>query len=539
MNKKIVLNCLPPSPINIPSPALSILKSWLVINQYSVSVIYWNIELYALRNDFLFNNSKNINQYEMSLFLNYIAFENKDSKIYDYVKNILQSSRPLHLVTNPGFYESHMKLFYHKTEEAIMKVLSSIEIDEVLYFGFSLKMDQWIFTSILAKKIKEIDSSIPIIIGGIANDFIARSFLDNFKEFDYAIWGEGEMPLLELTNKIKEKNTDDLHSVGNLAFRENSNIILSSKKNKSFIDLSNVELYPNYEDYFAQLEKYKYVHELVIPIEGSRGCHWNKCNFCYLNIGYNYRKKTVSKICYEINYMINKYGVFKFEFLDNDIVGKDIEMFNYILDEFIKIKNENADFQILIAEVITKGLNFDIIKKMSLAGFYFAQIGYESPSSHLLNKINKKNTFASNLLYIKSAVYNGIKINGVNVIVNLLEETEADIIEACDNLRFLRFFLNPSIFYHNLIPLSVNSSSMYYRKIISNKSTWELYNLNHLILKEYVRPDLHWDIMEYIKPNRHFLWDHFVEIERSYLNNRYSYKINKKNSILIYNVSHQ
>ena len=36
---------------------------------------------------------------------------------------------------------------------------------------------------------------------------------------------------------------------------------------------------------------------------------------------------------------------------------------------------------------------------MSLAGFSCVQIGYESPSDKLLAKIDKKNTFASNLLF--------------------------------------------------------------------------------------------------------------------------------------------
>ena len=44
----------------------------------------------------------------------------------------------------------------------------------------------------------------------------------------------------------------------------------------------------------------------------------------------------------------------------------------------------------MLAEIITRGIDFETIKKMHIAGFFHVQIGYESPSDTLLYKIDKK-----------------------------------------------------------------------------------------------------------------------------------------------------
>ena len=56
----------------------------------------------------------------------------------------------------------------------------------------------------------------------------------------------------------------------------------------------------------------------------------------------------------------------------------------------VEIKNEYPRYQIVLAEIITKDLDYVTIKKMFDAGIIYAQIGYESASSILLKKINKK-----------------------------------------------------------------------------------------------------------------------------------------------------
>ena len=124
--------------------------------------------------------------------------------------------------------------------------------------------------------------------------------------------------------------------------------------------------------------------------------------------------------------MINTYEIFEFQFLDNDLIGKDMERFHLLLDSFIEIKNEFPRFQIVLAEIITKDLDYVTIKKMFDAGIIYAQIGYESASSILLKKINKKNTFSSNLLYVKFANFHKVILGAVNFLtVHPMETTDS------------------------------------------------------------------------------------------------------------------
>lgn len=319
-----------------------------------------------------------------------------------------------------------------------------------------------------------------------------------------------------------------------MAYRYNNEILVSKKRNNQYLDMANLVLFPDFSDFFNTIKELNINTPIYITIEGSRGCHWNRCHFCYLNTDYRYRLKAIDKIALEINYMINTYGVFDFQFLDNDLVGKDIERFNQLLDCFIEIKKEHPRFQIVLAEIITKDLDYTIIKKMFDSGIIYAQIGYESASSALLRKIDKKNTFSSNLLYVKFANYHKIILGGVNVLTGLIEETTEDIIEACSNLRFLRFFLDYKMFRHVTIPLTVNSSSIYYKKINHNDSVWRLYKLPHFILQNDFNKEEQWKLFEFVRAIDDIQWNSFHKIETYYLTNKHTYKIERKGNEILY-----
>ena len=303
--------------------------------------------------------------------------------------------------------------------------------------------------------------------------------------------------------------------------------MVSNKRNSQYLDMTDSVLFPDYSDFFETRKKLNIDSLVYITIEGSRGCHWNRCHFCYLNTDYRYRLKAIDKIVLEIKHMIDTYGIFDFQFLDNYLIGKDIKRFHLLLDNFIEIKKEYPRFQIVLAEIITKDLDYATIKKMFDAGIIYAQIGYESASSVLLKKINKKNTFSSNLLYVKFANFHKIILGGVNVLTGLLEETTEDIIEACSNLRFLRFFLDYKMFRHVTIPLTVNSSSMYYKRINKDDSVWRLYKLSHIILRNTFDWQDQRKIFEFVRAIDDIQWNSFHKIETYYLTNRHTYKIER------------
>lgn len=173
---------------------------------------------------------------------------------------------------------------------------------------------------------------------------------------------------------------------------------------------------------------------------------------------------------------------------------------------------------------------------MSLAGFKIVQIGYESPSDNLLRKINKKNTFSSNLLFIKWGTHFKIKINGANVLRGLLEETQADIEEAIQNLYYLRFYFKDDLIKHNISSLAIARSSPYYKELLSKELLPNYTSLMSKLLPEkYIMEEDRMKLLfDFVNPHYNKLWDVFQNIESHYIDNKYTYQVFSLNNIIYY-----
>lgn len=532
--QKIVFHCSPPAYLILPSPALSVLKGYLNHYGYRSDVIYWNLLFYNIQKKFIFTN-KSLTQHPNPLlvFVNYIAIESKDEKLIRKVKAALISYSPEHLANNFGFYESHMLAFKKEVDNIISTIIEKYNFSEALYFGFTLKFEQWVFAFLLASILKKKFPSIPIIIGGINSKEAACSFLRNFDPFDIALWGEGETSLLKLTQKI-ENNIQDYSDIANIAYKKEDKISVSQGIRQTYIDLSSSYHTPDYTDYFEQKKNCSTLYDTAITIEFSRGCHWNRCHFCYLNAGYKYRQKSIQKIKDEIVNNIKRYSVFQFAFTDNDLVGEDLVYFDRLLDTFIEIKYQYPLFNIVIAEIVTKELDKTIIQKMTKASLHMLQIGYENVSDSLLRKIEKINTFASNILFLKFAQQQRMSIIGLNVLYNLFEETDEDIIEAICNLRFLRFMRAYFTVKHNISPLTINGTSRYCNKFKYDRSEWKPTNTTSFYLRDYWKEGTDWDILDFSKVTKNDMWLDFEKTDKYYCNNKHTYSLKKIGSNVIF-----
>jgi radical SAM superfamily enzyme YgiQ (UPF0313 family) len=229
----------------------------------------------------------------------------------------------------------------------------------------------------------------------------------------------------------------------------------------------------------------------------------------------------------EIEFNIEKYGVKQFAFLDNDIIGCSTDNYKKLLSIFQDIRNKYDSFIIKNAEIITKGTNSETVRQMSLAGISSVQIGYESTCDSLLQKINKKNSFSSNSLFVKWAIRYGVNIDGVNILIGLIGETSEDIQESTNNLHYLRFYIGRNGFKHRMSNLHVMSSSPYYKYLYD---TGEIKKYNNSILFDFLPtnfiPDKYrMDVFSFGHDQTNFLWNHFEEVEKHYHKSSYSYQL--------------
>jgi radical SAM superfamily enzyme YgiQ (UPF0313 family) len=510
---------------------MSILQGYLLTYGVDATVKYWNIFFSDITQNFANKNNEISDITQLIPFLGNIALKLKDDLTLNKLIDEFRSIFPQYINIDKYYYMNKITQESEVIDKMFYDELLKISIQDYDLVGVSSKFHQWITGNILAKHAKEINSKLKFVLGGLGNKKEAMAMMKNFEFYDFAIWGEGEYPLLQLSRYLN--NEIVINEVPNLLYKGRGAVLDTKITNKHYLNLD--EILPVHFDYFSQ-QKTKDIDSVEVQIEGGRGCHWNKCHFCFLNSGYRFRTKSSKILSNEIIDIIDKYSVTDFVFVDNDIIGDNIEKFDQLLDSLIDIKEHNDSFKIVNAEVITYGVESKTIKKMALAGFISVQIGYEAISDNLLTKIKKKNTFSSNLSFIKWAIQFNIKVEGANLIPNLLEESDEDILITSEHLHFLRFFLKRGKFQHSFSPLAIASSSRYFKIIQQNNETdrWSNYKLANLLPTNYFNESDRFDILFYGENNVNPLWKNVKKNEIYYLDNDYKYQLLTNNNQIDY-----
>lgn len=537
--KKILLNSVPPVLENTPSPALSVLKNYLEANGYYVDIKYWNLFLYdQLRAFFNFQDLVlKDNLMKLLPFFSYIAIQKSDQSVFKIICNEILQHKPYLIQQDEGYIESNILSAVNALIYTIDCELKTINFDEYLYIGFSSLFYQWIPANVIKERIDKIHSNVNYVIGGFGTYNEANAFLNNFPGWRYALWGEGEIPLLKFTKYVENNfQVSYRYDIPNLCFCEDNQIMRTQVRNQ-YPDLSSLSF--NISDYMSLINDSKSTitrGAIILPLERSRGCHWNKCRFCFLNSGYRYRIKSDDQIIKEMNYYLEVYGINNFIFLDNDLIGENTVGFSIFLDKLIELR-KTREFYFYLSEIETKNIDRNLIRKLKLAGFVNIQFGYESPSNQLLNKINKKNTFASNVLLIKWCIILGLNIINPHIIRNLLEETTDDVKEGVWNLYYLRFLLDDKLFKHHYANLAISSASPYYKEILKSGDS-EKYNYSKvmsLLPSNYVKNrDRFHLFLDTVYNENNKMWNVFKKVEAFYLKNKHSYILVKQDMGILF-----
>jgi len=524
---KVILNALPPARIDTPSAALSILKAFLLHHGIETGIVYWNLRLDRL----MPASGKNTDMihYDLLPYLYRISEEYDDGVSKAKANAEMKSLFPFRDLRNDNSdYFGDVK---NILDEMISRELSTCSDPGQLLFGISCKYEQWVSGIVLATWIKKNLPGSRIVIGGLRNREKAESLLKICRAFDYAIWGEGEYPLLELCRAI-DGGTGDFHSVPRLVFRKGDVLQSSDTDASEFFDM-NSGITPDYDDYFRDIEtSIPNPAAVILPLESGRGCTWNACRFCVYGKGYKTRKKDHEVLKKEILHLLEKYKTPFFAFMDNDIVANDPERLENILDDLISIReSRNIHF---IAEVIPKQISRETIRKFPGAGLGQVHFGYESLSDSLLTKMRKRTNFSDNLFFIKFARKYNIKLPSANIIQGAIGETDTDILECIDNLHFLRFYFDKHRFRHNLIPLRVAKYSGFYDMIEEDKLIqWDENRIFGLLPRKMVEGIDRFSLFDFSsRPN--FLWELFSKINDFYYGHAYSYGISVEDGRPVY-----
>lgn len=310
-------------------------------------------------------------------------------------------------------------------EKSQLDYLQSMDVQRYTLIGFSVCFSQLTSSLFLAKKIKEVSPQTLVVFGGSScSGELGESLLKHYPFIDFIINGEGEGPLLELCNYLDRKRPDlPVSILSSRPFpREGHPVNLQS--------LNNLPP-PHYEQYFEEVKDVFPTQPFipVLQVEFSRGCWWNKCTFCNLNLQWeNYRLKKSERMAQEVLYLAKKYEILHFAFTDNALPPKEADQF------FQNIAEQNLDFD-FFAEIRSITSN-DRLQLYSQGCLKTAQIGIEALSNSLLKKMAKGTSVMDNIAVMKMCCENNIQLEG-NLIINFPATSEQEIAETLENLEFV------------------------------------------------------------------------------------------------------
>ncbi len=299
-----------------------------------------------------------------------------------------------------------------RLEGASRRLIKSQDWASFRLIGFSVCFSQLTSTLYFVERIKELAPHVPIVLGGSAcSGAIGKSILETFPMVDYVVSGEGELGLLSL---IKETDIETR--------------FISGRQTGKLDRLPP----PDYEDYFKALDALEPRKRFSprIPVEMSRGCWWNKCAFCNLNLQWKgYRAKSNQKMLAELVQLSNKHQILAFSFMDNLLPQKDIEPL------FTGISTLGKDFELFSEIRATTTLAG--LQAMARAGMREVQVGIEALSSTLLRKIQKGTTAIDNMEIMKNCERRDTPALTGNLIMEFPGSDSSDVEETMECLNFV------------------------------------------------------------------------------------------------------
>ena len=347
-------------------------------------------------------------------------------------------------ISAPAFsFEDYLRLtddFYHWT-------LDHLYWQSFDLIGFTLNYGQLLPSLAIAKHIKQHNPEKKIVLGGsrVVGD-LGCGILRAFNYIDYVVSGDGEDPLVRLAS-----DPEDIASIPGLIYREQDNVRWNAAEPN--IDFTTAPL-PSYDPFFdtlrtcsSELQQFYHYHGRL-PVEISRGCWWNRCTFCNLNIQHPcYREKPIDHITSEIQQFSDRYHV-----LDFQLIGNTLPRTRY-RDLFDALEHLSKDFSFFV-EARAGQLTSDDYRRMKDAGFTTIQTGIESFSRHYLRTMNKGVRVIDNIAALKFCRQYDIR-NSYNLIIHYPNEAPMDFEETHHVVQQLQGYLEPP----QLCPLRIMHGS--------------------------------------------------------------------------------
>jgi anaerobic magnesium-protoporphyrin IX monomethyl ester cyclase len=262
---------------------------------------------------------------------------------------------------------------------------------------------------LIAKTIKEIDPSVPLLIGGPHCTILPELAIIEHQA-DICVTGYGEPIIQMIANALDGKKK--LNTIPGIFYKKNKKIMHTKPpigiKNLDDIPFPARELVDKYD--YGYMSRVKIARGKLTSVMASRGCPFN-CKFCNLHATVpKYQTRSLKNVIEEVNEIIDRgYKTIVFND-DNFLVNK--KRIEKLMDFII---SKNTDIKIWIYDARADSADRQLYKKMRDAGVELIFFGIENGNQDVLDYYNKKLTISD----IKKAV-NLSKEMGFFVIANFI-----------------------------------------------------------------------------------------------------------------------
>ncbi len=285
--------------------------------------------------------------------------------------------------------------------------------------GFSVCFSQLPASLYAARLLKKQWPELAIVFGGstCTNSF-GNAMPLVFPEIDYIITGEGEQPLTALVDHLLYNAPLRNPAVYGQGLLANTT---PGENTREIPDLATLPV-PDYSSYFQHIQNTRLDFNPVLPVEFSRGCWWNKCTFCNLNLQWHgYRFKRAQQMLAEIDHLCSTYNCIDFTFCDNSLPVKESDLF------FTAIAKNGLDLR-FFAEIrpLKKRSTYRLFRQ---GGLNAVQIGIEALSDSLLARMHKGTTVLDNIAAMKFAQETDMTLDA-NLILEFPGSTALEVEET-------------------------------------------------------------------------------------------------------------
>lgn len=260
---------------------------------------------------------------------------------------------------------------------------------EGLLIGFSVLTGHSIKNALeIIRYIRGINPTVKILMGGIHPSILGGQTLSH-PLVDYIITGPGEIPIKELLQCLRSKDTEKLRKIPGLGLKDKTGLHITQAVFHPAEEINSYRL-PAYHLIDIKNYLFDYNGLPTIYLETSRGCNHN-CAFCS-NVPLKNRWVPMSAE-YSVNnieFLYNRYSIKSFLLIDLDFFF-DLERVRrfcrLLLEKGLKVSWHNQGVR--VAEMFD--MDDEFVQLLKESGFReFEAIGTESGSQRIVDLMGKQ-----------------------------------------------------------------------------------------------------------------------------------------------------